>query len=81
MDNNFNNYSAKIYGKILDFDGEAGIIATTDNKYPFSVKDIKNNDDLAIGDIITFRVNRLPFGNEVIDIAKFITKEKETKTK
>ena len=72
---NFNNYSREQFGKIFSFDGEAGIIVTENNEYPFSIKDVYNKDDLVKGDIVTFRVNHLPFGNEVIDVAKFIKKD------
>ena len=77
MDNNiYNNFSDVKYGKVLSFDGEAGIIVTGDEEVIFSKKDLNNNiDDLVKGDVVTFRINHLPFGDEVVQVAKFIKKD------
>ena len=77
MDNNiYNNFSDVKYGKVLIFDGEAGIIVTGDEEVIFSKKDLNNNiDDLVKGDVVTFRINHLPFGDEVVQVAKFIKKD------
>ena len=79
MDNIFNNYNNEQLGKIYDFDGEAGIIVTDNKEYNFSKKDIVGDYDLDKGDIVTFRINHLPFGNEVISLAKFIKREDDIK--
>lgn len=77
MDNNiYNNFSDLKYGKVFSFDGEAGIIVTGDEEVIFSKKDLSNNiDDLVKGDVVTFRINHLPFGDEVVQVAKFIKKD------
>ena len=77
MDNNiYNNFSDVKYGKVLSFDGEAGIIVTGDEEVIFSKKYLNNNiDDLVKGDVVTFRINHLPFGDEVVQVAKFIKKD------
>lgn len=77
MDNNiYNNFNDLKYGKIFSFDGEAGIIATGDEEVIFSRKDIYNKaDDLVEGDVVTFRINHLPLGDEVVQVAKFIKKD------
>ena len=44
MDNKiYNNFSELKYGKVLSFDGEAGIIVTGDEEVIFSKKDLCNN--------------------------------------
>jgi hypothetical protein len=75
MDKNYNNYSKLQYGKVYEFDGEAGIIITDEGEYVFDKKDIRDNSYLEKGDVVIFRINHLPFGNEVIELAKFIKKE------
>ena len=77
MENNiYNNFSDLKYGKVLSFDGEAGIIVTGDKEIIFFKKDLSNNiDDLVKGDVVTFRINHLPFGDEVVQVAKFIKKD------
>ena len=77
MDNKiYNNFSELKYGKVLSFDGAAGIIVTGDEEVIFSKKDLCNNiDDLVKGDVVIFRINHLPLGDEVVQVAKFIIKD------
>ncbi len=81
MDNIYNNFNKEQFGKIYDYDGEAGIIVTDNEEYNFSKKDIVGDYDLTKGDIVTFRINHLPFGNEVIYLAKFIKREENIRQK
>ncbi len=77
MENNFHVYDGEHIGKIYDFDGEAGTIVTDDSEYDFFKKDIQGEDKtLEKGDIVSFRINHFSFGDERLDIAKFVKKEK-----
>jgi len=83
MDNKYNVYNDVQYGKVYSYDGEAGIIVSKDGKYLFSKKDIYNDAALVKEDIVAFRVNHLPFPDEVVKVARSIEKvsEKENKRK
>ena len=73
MDNKI--FSKELLGKVYDFDGEAGIIITNDKEYVFNKKDIMSDDLLVKGDVVSFRVNHLPFIDEVVEVAKFVKKD------
>ncbi len=76
MNNGYNIYNSEQIGKVLNFDGEAGTIITDTGQYTFSKKDISNDNFLEKGDVVTFRINNITFGNEVMKLAKFVKKNK-----
>ena len=75
MENNYKIYNDELIGKIYEFDGEAGTIVTDNNAYMFFKKDIDGDfNSLKKGEVVSFRVNHYPFGDEVVTVAKFVKK-------
>ena len=74
MEKNFNNTRPLMYGKIIEFNGESGkIINQNGDIYIFSKRDLKDKN-IKIGDVVSYRINYIKIGAEILTVVKFIKK-------
>ena len=70
MSSDFKLDGGQTYGTVYSYDGEAGIIINSNNEFIFNNKDLQN--DVNVGDIVSFTINTISFGNEKIQVARFV---------